>query len=290
MASNAIVKVEDRISALGLNTARSEITEVINSTLGGDAGQLYLQRIPIPGAGSTVWQVELAGEMINFPALIGVIIAHRPERRYHAMRFDAAKDKDQRRPACMSDDGHTGYGNPVLRGIGGPGQDTNPVYDCALCSHNYFHRVAPPGGQIGKECPDRKIVYFKLADPRFPLPIKLDLPSTALNLLKIYMQGLARAMTPAYGVLTKIALLRVQSTGGIWYSKPVFSVEQIFWRDPEGMDFSQLRGDVLAYISDVQPLLDAERARIHSLAVYPDQEPQPEEYIPEDDDMGGERI
>jgi hypothetical protein len=146
----------------------------------------------VPGAGSTVWQVD--GK--HSPYLEGVIIHHHAARNYWPGKFGETQNRP---PACFSPDGLEGFGNP-----GG---------ECAKCPYAQFGEDDSPSA-----C--RQVYRLYVLPVDAALPVHLAVPTMSIKPVRQYLASVARNYGMfAYQVLTRFKLRVEKSSRGVAYSQ-----------------------------------------------------------------------
>lgn len=181
-------------------------------------------RIKIPSGGGLAFEVP--GDDPDSPDLekeiVGVIVDHHPVNAYWETDYTGENSP----PDCSSMDGKQGDGVP-----GG---------SCKTCPMNQY---AEDGS--GKLCKNMHRIYILRQGDMMPL--LLTLPPTSLKNFSNYMaKRLLTKGLRSYGVLTKVALKKAQSGGGITYSQAVFALAGKL--DPEAA------GQMKDYAGSIKPL------------------------------------
>lgn len=166
-----------------------------------------LDRVKMPSGGGTAWEVPTLDGDESMKTLEGVIVAWAPPRVMWTIPLDDQKG-DPEPPDCSSDDGKVGNG---LYGIG---SEHHPTGDCTTCPMNEWGSAGED--RAGKKCKETRLLYVLLEGGL--LPITVSLPPTSIQPLRKYFLRLASSRVPFYGVVTKLALKRVDGQGAIKYA------------------------------------------------------------------------
>lgn len=169
------------------------------------------ERIKIPSGGGLAF--EIPGEDDDEPDLVkeieGVIVFHHPVNAYWAEAYTGQNNP----PDCASTDGRYGEGEPG--GI------------CQTCLNNQFGS----DGTNGKLCKNMRRIYILQEGEMFPL--LLTLPPTSLgNFSRYISRGILQKGLRSHKVITKVALKKATSSGGINYSQATFRLAGVL---PEGI-------------------------------------------------------
>lgn len=188
-----------------LTVLDGEISAAISEELDG-LGPIPFDKVKIPSGGGLAF--EIPGEDEDNPDTVneiaGVILYHYPVNAY----WDEIYNGSNTPPNCASLDGKRGVR-----------ADTGEVCNCAECE---FNQYGSGENGVGKACKNTHRCYV-LREGN-PIPLLLTLPPTSLKGLrdfigkKVLLKGLR-----SYDVLSKITLKKDKSSGGITYSKAVFS-------------------------------------------------------------------
>jgi hypothetical protein len=203
MGNTDLVKVEDFavVAADGKATM-----DIIRQNVGPHGFDLFdLDRVKIPGAGGSAWELPgLTEESVVAKSFDAIIIHFREARKYYSKSFEDSGGNTP--PDCFSDDGFTGHGNP-----GG---------DCGACALAKFG-TAPNGGK-GMACKQVRMLFCLRAGD--VIPLILTLPPTSLGACRKFFLRLGSHRVPYWGVVARIGLLAKASGSGIKYSEATFSV------------------------------------------------------------------
>lgn len=204
------------------------VREIIQSNFGG--GQIsfsQLDRVKLPGAGGTTWEViTLEGERAT-QELVGIIVGWADKKAWWPVSFDSGSGQP---PTCRSEIYGIGIGNPTASFnakeedmLKAPGitfrrepRKLAAGWDCNTCVHNQFGSNEKHGG---KACQDKRLIF--MLDKDSLLPFVIMAPATSIKPLKDYFGRLARHALPFFGAITSLKLEKDKSAGGITYSKIV---------------------------------------------------------------------
>lgn len=180
----------------------TEATDLVRDALGGEALSIGdLDRVKVPSGGGTSWEVPtLAGDIAQ-KEIEGVIINIASRRAYWPYPMEDRPDDDDGRPACQSNDGTIGIGDP-----GG---------DCNLCPFNEFGSDIKGGP--GKACKETRQLFVLTKNDILPLVITI--PPGSLANVKAYRLRLLRAQLSTSDVVSKIGLEKLKNQGGIVFSR-----------------------------------------------------------------------
>jgi hypothetical protein len=169
-----------------------------------DGLDMSFERIKIPSAGSTVFEVP--GEDPNEPDTVkefsAVILYHHTLQAYYKTKYTGGNNP----PDCGSFDGVTGEGDP-----GG---------SCAACQLNRFGT----GENGGKACKKRRRIYVLREGEIFPL--LLSLPTGSLKEFTKYIKRLLGKGRKSNSVVTRFSLRKATNSGGLAYSQAQFSIDR----------------------------------------------------------------
>lgn len=196
---NELAAVQD----FNLVTLSGDFAEAIEEEMDG-LGAIPFDRVRIPSGGGLAFEVpgedEESPDMVK--ELVVVILHHHPVNAYWAEKFSGGNEQ----PDCSSVDGKQG----VLR-------ETGETRNCAECPYNEFGSDG-----LGKACKNAHRVYMLRED--VPVPLVLSLPPTSLKYMRDYIgkRILLKGMR-CYDAVTKITLKKEKNSGGIDYSRAVFT-------------------------------------------------------------------
>lgn len=183
-------------------------------------------RVKIPAGGGSAWEIP-SGDPDNpdiSKELVGVIVAHHPTSRLYLESFEDRTSDSTGRPDAWSIDGKVqvvpAETLEKVKELGLPA----PLTDLGLCPYNQFGSAHLLGGSgNGKASRNYHEVYLYLGDGAV-FPVQVSIPATSIKAFKTYLSQsvLGRGLVPSQ-VITKLALKKVQSGGGIDYSTVVFS-------------------------------------------------------------------
>lgn len=230
MPSTALAKIEPG-GYLALNHPPEELEAIIADNLGGqEVDEFDLPRIKVPAGGGKVWEIPSIGGVDAQQILSGIVVHFKLTRAY----WDPAA-ADGTPPACKSDNGIVGIGDP-----GG---------QCKTCPHAQYGTAFDDQGNpaAGQAC-NAKEIWFMLLPGSF-LPVCVALPATSLKAAKAFRVGaLGSVGMRLSSVVTSIALEQDKSAGGKAYSRIVPSVGGILAPDEAAA--------AMAYAARFRPLFD----------------------------------
>lgn len=243
MKNNELVTINENTGFLQL--ADFNLDEAMSSEL--DGLDMTFERIKIPSAGSTVFEVpgENPGEPDTVKEFSAVILYHHPLYAYYKDKYTGGSNP----PDCGSFDGITGEGDP-----GG---------SCAKCPYNQFGS----GENGSKACKNRRRIYVLREGEIFPLI--LSLPTGSLKEFSRYIKRLLSKGKKSNSVVTRFSLKKATNSSGITYSQAQFAVDR------------DLTADEYALISKL-----SEQVKAFSTRVGHDTEPAGEEVINVDPESG----
>lgn len=185
-----------------LQSSKAEIENLIRENLAGEnLSPGDLDRVKVPGAGGTSWEVP--GEDPT-RTLTGVILRRDTRRAYWSTSFEERGADDEGRPDCYSDDGMQGHGDPGV--------------ECAVCPYNEFESAE---NGIGKACKETRQLFLLPADSL--IPIVVTVPPGSLANAKAYFLRLLRKRIGVQDVETVLTLSKNKSKQGIEFAKVEFA-------------------------------------------------------------------
>jgi hypothetical protein len=189
-----------------------------------DGLDMSFERIKIPSAGSTVFEVpgEDPSEPDTVKEFSAVILYHHPLHAYYKTKYTGGNQP----PDCGSFDGVTGEGDP-----GG---------SCAACPLNQFGT----GENGSKACKNRRRIYVLREGEIFPL--LLSLPTGSLKEFAKYIKRLLSKGRKSNSVVTRFSLKKATNSGGIAYSQAQFAVDRPLTSEEYAL-ISKLSEQVKAY-------------------------------------------
>lgn len=173
-----------------------------------DGFNLSFDKIKIPAGGTTAFEVP--GDDPENPDVVKelkvVIVDQYPINAYYKDAYDGSESA----PDCFSCDGHIG--------VNMEGESIS----CESCPNNKYG-TAIDG--IGKACKNMRRLYILRSGDTFPM--LLTLPATSISPFGKYLQRIvAKGLRPC-DVITKIALKKAESKGGITYAQATFVMDEI---------------------------------------------------------------
>jgi len=212
------VKKEETENAGFLSLADNDLSGLLEGELEGL--DLKFERIKIPSAGSTVFEVPGEdGESDAVKEFSAVILLHHVLNCYYKSKYVGGSNP----PDCGSFDGIIGVGDP-----GG---------ECAKCPLNRFGS----GENGSKACKNRRRIYVLREGEVFPL--LLSLPTGSLNEFTKYIQRLLTKGRKSNMVVTRFSLRKATSTGGVTYSQAQFAIDRPL--SPEEIVYIEKQTDLL---------------------------------------------
>lgn len=173
-----------------------------------DGFNLSYDKIKIPSGGTTAFEVP--SEDPENPDIVKelkvIIIDQYPVNAYYQNVYDG----NEVAPDCYADDGHLGidkYGE---------------CNECATCQNNKFGSAIDG---IGKACKNMRKLFIIRSGDNFPM--LLTLPATSITPFGKYLQRIVTKGLRPCDVITKIALKKAESKGGITYAQATFSLEEV---------------------------------------------------------------
>lgn len=191
---------------------------------GLDAG---FERIKIPSAGSTVFEVPGEGDETEVvKEFSAVILFHHPLYAYYKTKYTGGNNP----PDCGSFDGIVGEGDP-----GG---------ECKRCPYNQFGT----GENGSKACKNRRRIFVLREGEIFPL--LLSLPTGSLKELTRYLKRLLSKGRKSNSVITRFTLKKATNSTGLAYSQAQFAVDRVLTSE-EHVLIEKLTEQVKAYSRSV---------------------------------------
>lgn len=185
-----------------LSPDSEEMLQNIKTNIGGESIQMsQLERLKIPAAGATTWEVPDMMGAISTKNLKGIVIFHQGTRIFWRDAYTGAR----KRPDCWSPDAITGIGDP-----GG---------DCNSCP---FAEWGSARNGRGQACSLKRNVFILREEEM--LPLVLTLPPTSLREFNSLMMRLASRGVPYYGVVIDFSLKKVERDGVPAYAQAQFGV------------------------------------------------------------------
>ncbi|WP_040197206.1 hypothetical protein [Candidatus Soleaferrea massiliensis] len=186
-----------------LQLADVNMAEMMTEEL--DGLDMSFERIKIPSAGSTVFEVpgENPGEPDTVKEFSAVILYHHPLFAYYKSKYTGGNNP----PDCGSFDGITGEGDP-----GG---------SCKTCPYNKFGS----GENGSKACKNRRRIFVLREGEIFPL--LLSLPTGSLKEFTKYIKRLLGKGRKSNSVVTRFSLRKATNSGGIAYSQAQFAIDRV---------------------------------------------------------------
>jgi hypothetical protein len=206
--SKELVKAE----SFAIATQGEKVQAVLQANLGGDTiSQFDLDKVSVPSGGGIAWEVPSLTGTETLNELEGVIVGWKPVRSLYLTKYTGGSEP----PVCSSDDGITGFGDPLGKGI-------EERRSCADCPMNQWG--SDPEGN-GKRCSERRLLFMLRKTDQ--IPIMVVVPPTSLKNCKSYFLRLTQNNVPFYGVITGLTLAKTKSQSGITYSQIAFNAKGI---------------------------------------------------------------
>ncbi len=207
--ANELVKAE----GFAIATQGEKVQAVLEANLGGDKiNQFDLDKVTVPSGGGISWEVPSLMGPEAVPEIEGVIVGWKPVRSLYHTSF---QENPGTPPDCSSDDGITGFGDPLQKGI-------EERRDCATCPMNQWGSATEG---TGKKCAERRLLFILRKNDQ--IPIMVVVPPTSLKNVKAYFLRLTQNNVPFYGVITGLTLSKVKSKSGITYGQIEFKAKGI---------------------------------------------------------------
>ena len=182
-----------------------------------------LTTIPMPTGGGTMWSFDSIEGIVDTKEFEGIIVHIQTER---ALFLGEPKKGEANRPACSSQDGITGTGEP-----GGV---------CTNCPDNQF---GP--NNTAKACKESKIVYILMRGEILPMALRVTPGS--FKPLQQYRINLAKRATPMQAIETKFSLIKVD--GAFKYSQVVLKPGNKITDKSIVNSITKLKTDLLPFLS-----------------------------------------
>lgn len=173
-----------------------------------DGFNLAFDKIKIPAGGTTAFEIPSDDpENPDIEKELKVIIIDQyPANSY----YKAAYDGTENAPDCLSNDGHIGI------------TKDGETFSCDSCPYNRYGSAIDG---VGKACKNMRKLFILRSGDTFPM--LLTLPATSITPFGKYLQRIvAKGLRPC-DVITKIALKKAESKGGITYAQATFVMEEI---------------------------------------------------------------
>lgn len=177
---------------------REDAMEAISTNLGSGIKITDLTKVTVPLGGGLAFNVMTAEGPSSVNTLTGIILLAQEGKALFLKSMEEAPNSP---PACYSNDGITGIGDPF---------ETGEVseHKCATCPKNQFGSATRGSGK-GKACKDTRPLY--LLEQGSVLPTIVQVPPTSLKHLQKYMGTLCKGGVPYYGVIVEIGLAQEQT-------------------------------------------------------------------------------
>lgn len=226
-----------------ISMQQEHLAAVMKDNIGNEGFTTYdLDRIKIPSAGSTLWEVATLEGLDERKELNGIIIHWKTSRGYWSKSFE--ETGGQEAPECYSEDGITGIGMP-----GG---------DCYSCP---FAQFGSAKNGIGQACKQSRLLF--MVGENDVLPKMVAAAPASIKPMKKYFMRLTSEMIPYYAVVTQLTLEKAKSQQGITYSRVVPKMLKM-------LDGEQL-ARIKSYAESIKPYLDSiiiDQAEVDGNAAY----------------------
>lgn len=179
----------------------NDLLETIKANVGdAQINERNLDRVKMPGAGSTTWSVPTLDGDVDTKELVGVVIYSKLVRAYWQTSYDEGEGNDV--PDCSSPDSTFAFP---------PGEFVPPAthdddhggFACATCALAKFGSGDDGRGQA---CQQKRLLFMLTAND--VLPFVVALAPTSLKPASDYMLRLTRAGVPYWKVGTRVTLDR----------------------------------------------------------------------------------
>ncbi len=177
---------------------REDAMEAISTNLGSGIKITDLTKVTVPLGGGLAFNVMTAEGPTSEQTLTGIILLAQEGK---ALFLKSMEEEPNSPPACYSNDGVTGIGDPFETGEVGE-------HRCATCPKNVFGSATRGSGK-GKACKDTRPLY--LLEQGSILPTVVQVPPTSLKHLQRYMGTLCKGGIPYFGVVVEIGLAQEQT-------------------------------------------------------------------------------
>lgn len=225
----------ERFTALATGDL-STVREIIEGNFGkGQINFNDLDKVKLPGAGGTSWEVITLEGDASVPELRGIIVAWADKKVWWPVAMDDPASTGGP-PVCRAetvwDNGRKGIGigDPTISFnakevamLDAPGSQFTRQpkkitggWDCSTCIHNQFGTNAKHGG---KACADKRPVM--MLDEGSLLPFVVMLPATSIQPLREFFGRMARNGLPFFAAIISLKLEKDKSAGNVTYSKVV---------------------------------------------------------------------
>lgn len=171
-----------------------EISDVIETNLGGQLDINMLDKTKVPSGGGTLWTIPTIDGDIDVKTIEGVLIFRKRQNAYWP---NGLEDGGSTPPQCASRDGQYGVGNP-----GG---------QCASCPLNQFGSKGD-----GKACKNSMLLFIK--QDAAILPLVVQLPPTSITIATKYLMRLSSVGVKYYEIISQLSLVKTKNDSGIAYS------------------------------------------------------------------------
>ena len=186
------VDVESRVAILRHDA--SELQALVLDAY-GDGSTLELDRIAMPGKGTTTWTIPTPAGAQHPATLVGVILAAQAKRAHWAAEYDGGHAP----PDCVSRDGYVGVGTPG--GI------------CRLCPCSQFG----DDGKTSPACTESMDLTFLGLDEDLPSIVKVH--KMSVKPVEQYQRRLRKFRLDLSAVITELGLQPAAYRNGKAYTR-----------------------------------------------------------------------
>lgn len=188
-------------SYLALAQDPKTIKQFLQENVGTSLRSFDLDRVKVPGAGSTTWKVPTLDGPKNLDVIEGIVIAWKDMRSYWPDKYTGGKQP----PACTSRD--------LIVGVGHPGGK------CATCPLAQFGSAKDDSGNpaAGQAC--RQLRMLLVLRDTSMLPLLLIVPPSSYRSVKQYFLRIVSSGLSYWAVTTQFHLVTDKNARGIEYSK-----------------------------------------------------------------------
>lgn len=184
-----------------------KMQRVIRANIGNSRmNEFDVDRISVPPGGGIAWNVPTLEGIDSAKEIEGVVVFWKEPRAFWRINYDDSGGGTP--PACQSDDGTTGVGDP-----GG---------QCGVCPLAQFGTHHKGRGQACKQMR----ILFVIREQEF-LPIAISCPPTSLDNMRKYFLRLAGRGILFNHVVTRFVLAQERNRDGVGYSVIVPSMTRM---------------------------------------------------------------
>jgi len=173
-----------------------------------DGFEIPFDKIKIPSGGTTAFEVP--GDDPENPDIVKelkvIIIDQYAVNSYYKNAYDGTETL----PDCYSNNGHIGI------------DSAGEIISCDSCANNKYGSAIDG---VGKACKNMRRLYILRSGD--PFPMLLTLPATSIVPFRNYLKRIVGKGLRPCDVITKIALKKAESKGGITYAQATFAMEEV---------------------------------------------------------------